>query len=162
MPLSPEAKTVNLEKSLAAWIDAKVRVLAGLAVFYSDAPLATRPTEWVHVDYLLGLRRDAGRQLDRTQLGNRVHGAVQLSLAKKRTSITDLYAMGLLRDAVMPYFQWGQTIPIRNYGAAGNPEISAFEVGATGERDTDDGLSSGVMVKVLDVALTHVEAYTLV
>lgn len=162
MPLTADAKAANLEKSLTAWIQTKLVTLAGLTVFYGTAPLATTPDEWVHVDYLLDLRSDFGRQIGPTHLGSRVHDIVQLSLAKKRTSITNIYALALLRDKVTPYFQRGQTIPIRNYDDVLVPEVGSFVVDETSSASVDDGLASGVMVQALSVSMTHMALYTLV
>lgn len=161
MPLAPEAKAANLEKSLTAWIEAQLRTAAGLQVFYANSPLQERPNEWVQVDYLWGLRRDFARQVDRTQLGARVHDILNLNLCKKRSSITNIYALALLRDAVMPVFQIGQTIPLRNYDVGGTPVIGIIIVDGATENDTDNGFVSGVMVKALSISLQHTEAYTL-
>ena len=121
MPLAPEARLANLEKSLVAWIQAKLVTTAGLSVFYAGASIGDRPNEWVHVDFLWGLRRDFGRQIDRTQLGSQVHSILQLSLAKKRAIITNLYSMAVLRDKVVAAFHVTQAIPLRDYDTGGAP-----------------------------------------
>lgn len=160
MPLSPEAKAANQEHSLTAWIETHLRTAAGLTVFYAMQPIATRPDEWVHVDYLLGMRRDFGRQVDRTQHGSWVHGTVQLSVCKKRTSITNLTNMAGLRDKVLAAFQIGQSIPLQDYAAVGTPTIGIFAVTNVTENLVDDGLESGVMVLVLSIEVSYMEAYT--
>lgn len=161
MPLAPTAKLTNLEKSLTAWIEANLRTVAGLQVYYVDAPIGERPNEWVAVDYLLGLRTEDGRNIGPTYLGGRAHGILSLTLAKKRSSLTNIYAMAALRDAVKGWFLPGQLIPVRDYDAIGTPIISYVEVGHTSEADTDDGLTSGVLVKTLSVDITYPELYTL-
>jgi len=162
MPLGADAKTANLEKSLTAWIQAKLVTLAGLTVFYGMAPIATVPDEWVHVDYVWDLRADSGRQVGATQLGHRAHSLLQVSLCKKRTSITNIYALAVLYDKVVPYFQVGQTIAIRDYDTGGTPEVGSFIVGNRSIADVDDGLASGVIVRALSIPLTHIGLYTLV
>ena len=114
MPLAPEAQLVNLERSLTAWIETHLRGTAGLTVFYGAGPVLPRPgalAAWVHVDYLWSLRSDFGRQVDRTQLGARTHGLLNLSLCQRRTSLATLTDMAALRDRVMGFFQVGQTLP---------------------------------------------------
>src|SRR5687768_867717 len=108
MPLSPEAKETNLEKSLVAWIQAKLVTIGSLQVFYVPDPQRDRPPEWVQVDFILGMRRDFGRNVDSTKLGNQVHSLLQLSLCKQRptgVTVTLRHAMAALNDAVIAYFQ---------------------------------------------------------
>ena len=166
MPLAPEATLVNLERSLTAWIETHLRGTAGLTVFYGAGPVLPRPgtlAAWVHVDYLWGLRSDYGRQVDRTQLGARTHGVLNLSLCQRRTMLATLTDMAALRDRVMGFFEVGQTIPLRNYAVVGTPVIGACLVPARAtEPDVDDGLVSGLIVKVLSIPLAYSEAWTLV
>ena len=166
MPLVPEAKDTNLEKSLVAWNQATLVTVAGLPVFYDQDPPRDRPNEWVHVDFLLGMRREFGRQISRTQWGSQVHSLLQLSLCKKRptgTTVTFRHSMAGMKDAVMAYFQVPQDIPVRDYDAVGVPVIGIMSVSTPPTSvDTDDGYTSGVIVTVVSVPLTYVEAYTLV
>ena len=162
MPLAPESRDTNLEKSLVAWIQAQLVAGAGLAVFYDQSPPADRPSAWVHVDFMLGMRRDFGRQISGTQLGSQVHGLVQLSLCKQRVTLTNLYGMAAFKDTAIAAFQIAQDIPLRNYDVGGLPVIGVITVEDITENDTDDGYESGVIVKVLSVGITYVEAYTLV
>ena len=166
MPLAAEAQLVNLERSMTAWIETHLRGTAALTVFYGAGPVLPRPgglAAWVHVDYLWSLRSDYGRQVDRTQQGARTHGLLNLSLCQRRTHLTTLTDLALLRDKVMGFFQLGQTIPLRDYGAVGTPVLGACIIAARAtEPDVDDGLVSGLIVKVLSIPLTYSEAWTLV
>ena len=162
MPLQPEAREGNIERSLTEWIRAKLVTIEGLTVHFSDAPVDTRSDEWVHVDYLLGMRRQFGRTIDGARLGNRAHGIINLNLCKRRQSITNLYALATMRDKVAPYFQTGQTIPLKDYDVGGTPEIGRLLVHETTQGDVDSGLESGVMVRALSVNLSYIEAYTLI
>lgn len=159
MPLEPESKQANLETSLTVWLRANLGTAAGLTVFLGMQPSTTRPNQWVQLDYLLGLRHDWGGLIG-LHYGGQAHHLLQTSLCLKRDAVTDVYAMARLHDLVAGYLQEGQTIPLRNYGVSGNPLLGAIAVGATTSVDTDTGLESGVIVRVLSTELVSSTAWT--
>lgn len=160
MALQAESKLSNIEISLTVWLRANLVTIAGLTVFLGMEPVTSRPNQWVHLDYLLGLRRDFGGIVGSRQ-GGRSHGILQASLCLQREAQTDIYAMARLHDTVAAYLQEGQTIPLRDYGTSGGPTIGRIECGATTSIDTDTGLDSGVIVRVLSTAITHSTAWSL-
>ena len=161
MALQAESKASNVETSLTVWFRAQLVTTAGLTVFVGMDVATTRPNEWVQLDYLLGLRADFGGRVG-SRFGGRSHGLLQTSLCLKRASMTDVYAMARLQDTVATYLQEGQTIPLRDYGTSGGPTSGAIELGATTANDTDTGLDSGVVVRVLTTELMHSTAWSLV
>ena len=96
MSLLAEGLATNQEKSLSLWLDTHLVGTEGLTLFYASSIIATRPlTPWVHADYLLGMRRQFGRQIGRravggTSFGSRVHGFLNLNLCQQRVSLTRL------------------------------------------------------------------------
>jgi hypothetical protein len=159
--LQPEAKHSNIETSLTVWLRAQLVTGAGLTMFLPDEPPTPRPAQWVHVDYLLGLRHEFGGTVG-SRFGGVAHGLLQLSLCVKRDAITNLYAMARLHDTVMAFLQPGQAIPLRDFGTSGGPLLGHIEVGGTTVTAADDGATSGVVVEVLSVEIEHSTAWTLV
>jgi hypothetical protein len=132
----------------------------GITVFVGMDVATARPVQWVQLDYLLGLRTDFGGQVG-ARYGGRSHGLLQVSLCLKRANVTDIYAMARLQDAVMVYLQEGRIIPLRDYETSGAPTIGGVELGKTTVADTDTGLDSGVIVRVLSTELVHSTAWSL-
>ena len=161
MALQPESKRSNIETSLTVWLRAQLVTGAGLTMFLPDEPATPRPAQWVHVDYLLGLRDEFGGTVG-SRFGGVAHGLLQLSLCLKRDAITDLYAMARLHDTVRAFLQPGQGIPLRDFGTSGAPMLGHIQVGATTVTAVDDGATSGVVVEVLNVEIEHATAWTLV
>jgi hypothetical protein len=159
--LQAESKLANIETSLTAWLRANLVTGAGLTVFLGMEPMTTRPVQWVQLDYLLGVRQDFGGIVG-SRYGGRSHGILQVSLCLKRDAITDIYAMARLQDQVSAYLQAGQTLPLRDFGTSGGPTIGRIELGATTSVDTDTGLETGVVVRVLSTELWHSTAWSLV
>ncbi len=167
MSLLAEALATNQEKSLSRWLDTHLVGTEGLTVFYASSVIATRPDQWVNIDYLLGMRRQFGRQIGRraiggTSFGSRVHGFLNLNLCQQRVSLTSLYALAHMRDAVLPYLCISQKIPILDFATVGTPEVGRFVVEDVTEQDTDGGYESGIMVKTLSIAVHYIERHGLV
>jgi hypothetical protein len=161
MALGAESKAANVEISLTVWLRAQLVTIAGLTVFIGMDVATSRPNQWVQLDYLLGLRSDFGGQVG-TRFGGQSHGLLQTSLCIKRASLTDVYALARLQDTVATSVQEGQTIPLRDFGTTGSPTIGVIALGSTTVADTDTGLDSGVVVRVLTTELVHSTAWGLV
>jgi hypothetical protein len=159
MPLQPESKEHNLAASLTAWLRAKLVTIEGVALFLGGEPVTTRPAQWVHVDFLFGVRRTEGREVG-TRRGARAYGILNVLLCVKREGLSNVYAMEQLRDKAGAYLQPGQSIPLKDYGTGGNPTIGAIECLGLSEASVDDGLTTGLMVRALSVDIAYQEAFT--
>ena len=162
MTINAEGKHTNIEKSLTAWIRAKLVTIESLSVFFGDEPIDDRPASWVHVDYLLDIREEFGRNAAGATHANRMHSILNINLCQERQTLSNIYAMATLRDAVRPYFRRGQTIPILDYDTGGTPEVGRIDVHDVTQADVDTGLESGVITQALSVNISSVETYTLV
>jgi hypothetical protein len=157
--LQAESKQSNLAASLTAWLRAKLVTIEGVTLFLGSEPVTTRPAQWVHVDFLFGLRRTEGREVG-TRRGARSYGLLNVLLCVKREGLSNVYAMEHLRDKAGAYLQPGQMIPLRDYGAVGTPVIGALECLGLSETSVDDGLTTGLMVRALSVDIAYTEAFT--